>query len=110
TRLLRATFGGRGAAAPRLLLLALAHFDDNGGNVVARTLVQRQLTNAVGAFLVVGLFLHVIHHLLVGYDAAQAVGAKQEAVAGLHRYDFHLRPVAHLGRAEIFPQDVAVTM
>ena len=56
---------------------------DDAGDVVARALVEGELAQAVGALLHVGLVLHERQQLLVGDDAGQAVGAEQEAVAGL---------------------------
>ena len=69
----------------------------NAGDVVARSLIQRKLAQAVRALLNVGLLLDESQELLVGDDAAQAVGAEQEAVAGLELHDLHLGPFADLG-------------
>ena len=43
-----------------------------------------------------------VEQLLVGDDAAQAVGAEQEAVAGLERHDFHFRPFADFREPRYF--------
>src|SRR4051794_25524518 len=85
-------------AAPSL------HLDDLGDNtrdVIARSLVQSELAEAVRAFLHVALLLHEGQELIVGDDATQAVGTEQEPVAGLQLHDLHVRPFADLGAAEV---------
>jgi hypothetical protein len=50
---------------------------------LSRGRTRRELDKALGARLHVALVANVVEHLVVGDDAAEPVGAEQEAVAGL---------------------------
>ena len=98
----------------RLVLLLSGHFNDDARNVIARAGVQGQLTQGVGAFLHVGVFLHAAHNLVIGNHAAQSVRAKHELVAGFNCHGFDLgtftdqdRPYLH-GSLGLYGEDSEV--
>src|SRR5262245_34894667 len=73
----------------RYPLLVLDHFNHDARDVIAGAGVKGHLTQTVSTLLNVGLFLDEVQHLLVGDDAAEAVGAEQEPVAALQLHDLH---------------------
>src|SRR5205085_1553231 len=62
-------------------LLAFNDLNHDARDIVARAVVERQLPQAVGAFLHVGMILDELEDLLVGHRAGEAVGTQQEAIA-----------------------------
>ena len=84
----------------------LDHFDHDARHVIARPHVERQLAEAVGAFLDVGVFRDELQELFVGDGAGEAVAAEQEAVPVFEEDGLDFRAVADFLAAEVFPEDV----
>src|SRR4051794_25327836 len=86
--------------------LPLDDVHDDARNVVPGAHVEGELAQGLGTVLGVLVLLHHRGYLLVGHDAAEAIGAEQDAVPGADEEGLHLRPVAHFLGAEVFPEDV----
>src|SRR5579884_3942632 len=75
------------AALREVALLRLGDCDDQARDVIFRAGIEGKLPQAIGAFLDILFLQNELEQLFVGDDAAETIGAEQEAVSGLNRHD-----------------------